>query len=418
MHPLALRSRHAALKSRDAALPAKRGPTRCCCAVAPARTAHFEPPPTPARTDPIPASSDRITRAGLLLDMSENAAPQQLAAGDDEGGGNMADARVWRAALLTQQLAEECATKMFTERADGPHASKIDQVAVRPTVEEIAIGQAAVLAALGEKGSEKRAHANRLCADGLIDLEQGLGYVLCDRFAGMMPTPLEARGVGKRAADRLPGRKERERWKDKAQAARKAARKAGADAAAVEAAGLAARTKAEAAFTTVEVSVAGLERAAAPEPEPPEPPTPEPPPTPEWPPEGTLARARLDMMMSPEAEPLIHTAYTIIARTHPSRRPHLGPVEEDETLELAQVRFMHALRRLRAAHDPALTCCSWDEQSVWGPREVLGATIAIHSTGHSIPAAVAAAQRTRFNLEMAAADYRSHGPEPAPPAAE
>ena len=58
-------------------------------------------------------------------------------------------------------------------------------------MEEITIGQAAVLAALGEKGSEKRAHTNSLCADGLIDLEQGLGYLLCNRFAGTMPTPLE-----------------------------------------------------------------------------------------------------------------------------------------------------------------------------------------------------------------------------------
>ena len=119
------------------------------------------------------------------------------------------------------------------------------------------------------------------------------------------------------------------------------------------------------------------------------------------------------MMMSQEAEPIIHAAYTIVSRTHPSQRARLGPVEEDEKLQLAQVRFTHALRRLRAAHDPALTCCSWDEQTVWGPREVLGATVAIHSTGHSIPAAVAAAQRTRFNLEMAAADYCAHGPADA-----
>jgi hypothetical protein len=301
---------------------------------------------------------------------------------------------------------------MFTERTDGPHALSIDPVAVCPTVEEIAIGQAAVLAAFGEKGSEKRSHVNSLCADGLIDLEQGLGYLLCDRFAGTMPTPLDARGVGKRAADRVPGKKETERWKDKAQAARKAARKAGADAEAVSVAGLAARKKAEAAFMTAEVSIRGLERSTAPEPEPPEPPAVPESTAPACPPEGTLSRARLDMMMSPEAEPLIHAAYTILTRTHPSQRARLGPVEEDEELQLAQVRFMHALRRLRAARDPALTCCSWDGQSVWGPREVLGATVAIHSTGHSIPAAVAAAQRTRFKLDMAAADYRAHGPEP------
>jgi len=88
----------------------------------------------------------------------------------------------------------------------------------------------------------------------------------------------QARGVGKRAADRLPGKKEKERWKDKVRkqhgrpARSGAARKAGADAEAVEAAGLAARTKAEAAFMTAKVSVCGLERATLPQPEPSEPP--------------------------------------------------------------------------------------------------------------------------------------------------
>ena len=204
--------------------------------------------------------------------MSENSAPQQLGAGDDEDGGTTADARVRRAALLTLELADECAKEMFTERAGGPHALDIDPVAVCPTVEEIVIGQAAVLAKLGKKDSEKRAHANRLCADGLIDLEQGLGYLLCDRFAGTAPSPSEARGVGKRAADKVPGRKEKERWKEKGKAARKVAAKAGADEAAVAAAGQAARVKAEAAFMKAEVSISGLEHATAPLPEPPEPP--------------------------------------------------------------------------------------------------------------------------------------------------
>ena len=49
--------------------------------------------------------------------------------------------------------------------------------------------------------------ANALTKDGLIDQEQGLGYVLYDRFAGVLPEPLEARGVGKRAADELPEKK-------------------------------------------------------------------------------------------------------------------------------------------------------------------------------------------------------------------
>ena len=102
----------------------------------------------------IPAPSDLDARAGLLLDMSENAAPQQLGAGDDEGGGSTADARVRRATLLTLELAEDCATKMFTQRVNGPHALEIDPVAIHPTVNEIEIGQAAAKAAIGEKDSE------------------------------------------------------------------------------------------------------------------------------------------------------------------------------------------------------------------------------------------------------------------------
>ena len=340
--------------------------------------------------------------------MSENAAPVNQGTGDENGEGVSADGRVRRAALLTRELAEDCAKKMFAERSDGPHALDIDLIAVRPTVEEIMIGQAGVLAALGEKGSDKRAHANRLCADGLIDQEQGLGYVLCDRFGGNMPSPLKARGVGKNAAIKtVPDQKTKERWKDKAKAARQAARKAGADEEAVAAAGQAAREKAEAAFVTTEVSIKGLERATAPPPEPPEPP---PPAVPPMPPEGTLARARLDMMMSKEAEPLITAAYTIAHRTHPSRIAHHGQaaLDEDEELEHACVAFKHALRRLRAApaHQQALEGCPWDEDSA---RDVVHWTVMVHSTGHAVPAALASARRVGFDLGRAAADRFAKG---------
>ena len=130
------------------------------CAAA-ARTSGFEPSPSPARMTTIPATSDRPRCSGLLINISENAARVNQETGDESGGAAPADGRARRAALLTTELAEDCATKMFTERADGPHALNIDLVAICPTVEEIAIGQKAVAAALGEKGSEKRAHANR-----------------------------------------------------------------------------------------------------------------------------------------------------------------------------------------------------------------------------------------------------------------
>jgi pyruvate/2-oxoglutarate dehydrogenase complex dihydrolipoamide acyltransferase (E2) component len=335
--------------------------------------------------------------------MSENAAPENQGPGDGLGG-SIADGRVRRAALLTAALAEDCAIKMFTERADGPHPLNIDPVAAHPTPEEVEICQAAVLGAIGDKGSEKRARANRLCADGLIDLEQGLGYVLADRFGGWMPMPLEARGIGKRAADRLADKKEKERWKDKAQAARKAARKAGADEAAVAAAGQRARTKAEAAFKTAEAKISGLRaggselQPAPPTPEPPPaPPTPEPPPAP--PPEQ-VDQAVLDMAMSEEAKAVIVAAYLLVARSRSSR---CAP-DDDEQLQLLQVRFRHALRRLQAAHPEEYFCeyCRWGEDSACA---VIDWTVRLYAMGHPIPVAVAAAQRMRFDLDRAAADF-------------
>ena len=208
--------------------------------------------------------------------MAENAASAANGAGDAISSSSSADVRVQREALLTEDLAVECATKMFTQRAEGPHASDMPTVAARPTPEEIIIAQAAVLAAIGEKGSEKRARANSLCADGLLDLEQCLGYLLCDRFKSEMPSPIKAREIGKRAADKPPGKKEKERWKEKAKSARQAAKKAGADEEAVAAAGRTARDKAQAACLQVEVTIKGLSAASSPPP----PPEPEPEPKP------------------------------------------------------------------------------------------------------------------------------------------
>jgi hypothetical protein len=81
--------------------------------------------------------------------MSENEFRVNQEAGDESGGAAPADGRVHRAALLTDALAEDCTTKMFTLRANGPHALGIDPVAVHPTVEVIMIGLVATKAALG-----------------------------------------------------------------------------------------------------------------------------------------------------------------------------------------------------------------------------------------------------------------------------
>ena len=106
---------------------------------------------------PIPARSDLMRCTGLVLIMAENHAPRENGAGDDHTASISSDVRVHRAALLTAELAEICATIMFTLHADGPHATNVPTVAGRPTIEEIITTQDAVLAAIGEKGSEKRA---------------------------------------------------------------------------------------------------------------------------------------------------------------------------------------------------------------------------------------------------------------------
>jgi hypothetical protein len=222
----------------------------------------------------------------------------------------------------------------------------------------------------------------------------------------MMPMPLEARGVGKNAADRLPSGKEKEKWKDKGKAARKAAKATGADEVAVAAAGLAARTKAEAAYMTTETSIKGLERMPG-EPETqPEPPAPELPPARELPPAPQMSsqkRAMLDLAMSKEAALMIIAAYTVFHRSHPSRLALGHKLEHDDKLEHAQVSLKHGLRRLAAAY-PDFKHWVWEEQSA---GDVVFWTVRVHAAGHPIPAAVAVAQRTHFDLEKVAADYRA-----------
>ena len=91
--------------------------------------------------------------------MSENQAPRENGAGDDLSATSATNARGQREAVLTAELAEDCATKMFMLRADGPHATEVPTFAGRPTPEEVVIAQAAVLAAIGEKGSVLYLHA-------------------------------------------------------------------------------------------------------------------------------------------------------------------------------------------------------------------------------------------------------------------
>jgi hypothetical protein len=296
---------------------------------------------------------------------------------------------------------------MFTKLTNGPHATMTHVISARPTIEEIVIAQAAALAAIGTKGSDKRAHANSLCADGLIDLEQALGYILYDRFAGKMPTPLEARGVGKRAADKPPGKKERERWKEKAKAARQAAKKAGADEEAMAAAGQAARAKAEAAFVEMEVVIGGLERAADAS----EPPA-EPEPELEEPQLPACAEeccssmcpracALHDMLASTEAAPAIAWAFRVV---HLSRftSPQL-----DEGLDLSQataaVRYRHALRRLQLTYPDVAPVCEFMQNS---SKQMIELTVRMEAMGLRVPSARAVAQKVGFDFERAVAESR------------
>ena len=98
------------------------------------------------------------------------------------------------------------ARALFSRRAGGPHTTGVPIVAQLPTVDEILIGQTVVKEVLGEKDSEERARANELSERGLIDLEEGLGHWLADRFVGELPaTEKAARGMY-RKVNRCPRR--------------------------------------------------------------------------------------------------------------------------------------------------------------------------------------------------------------------
>ena len=302
---------------------------------------------------------------------------------------------------------------MFTQRADGPHPSEIPTIAGPPTIEEIIIGQAAVLEAIGEKNSEKRSHANSLCADGLIDQEQGLGYFLTDRFSGALPSVIESRQIGKNAALKVPNKKTKDKWREKGKAARDKAKKAGLDEDAVVAAGKAARQNAEAECVESEVHVVGLvPPLTSPSPEPPELPT-----KPSSPhvcseacdgvSEQMCPRGReiLDMAMSREAAATIITAYTIMVINRQMNACDPYSVEftqQRDKPDLAEIRFKHALRKLREAY-PRGDHCKWSHEQ--SSSQVVDWTIGLEAAGYPIPAAAAVAARVGFNLKGAAARW-------------
>ena len=123
----------------------------------------------------IPALFGHVLCAGKVLIMSDDAALAQHRAGDDKASAAGPSAGARREALLTSELALGCSLFMFTVQANGPQASVLDPFTNFPTREEIENAQKAVLASIGEKGSEKRAHANSLCAEPWLCRNHGCG---------------------------------------------------------------------------------------------------------------------------------------------------------------------------------------------------------------------------------------------------
>ena len=301
---------------------------------------------------------------------------------------------------------------MFLRRAGGPHPSGSLPVADYPTIEEIAIGQAAVAVKIGEKGSEERARASQLAALGTIAKEEALGFWLCDRFRGAVPSSQRAHAIAKVATDRLPPRKEKDRWKEKARQARKAAEKRGADGDEVAAAGQRAAAAARAAFEQVEVDL-GMERPPA------GPPAPEPPsvspddaadglaPEPTSDAEsdaGPTAAELLEMAQSKAGCTAIICAYRVVALRRQQLFPDSWPTFQ---LDMAQVKYRHALRRVNEEYPGLLPSRRAGHE--FSATSMVRWTVALEAAGHSNPAAVVAARKVGFDLASAAEECQRCG---------
>ena len=106
------------------------------------------------------------------------------------------------------------------------------------------------------------------------------------------------------------------------------------------------------------------------------------------------AHAMLEMAKSTAAGHAIIAAYNAYARRN-------RDFFFDEDAELAQVRYKHALRRLKAEYPGEF--CGFSEQSA---KEVVMWTVRMHAAGFVIPAAVAASQEVGWDLELAASRRR------------
>ena len=250
--------------------------------------------------------------------MMKNGSHAESEGGDVNSTPRASELQVRRCPQLQQEQANETAANLFMQRAEGPHSANVIGLTGRFTPRDIAIIQSALVEAIGEKDSEKRRSANILCADGLIDLEQGLGYFLFDGSNGKLPSPIEDRRVGKNTAKHTPAKKEKDKWKERAKAAREKAKKAGHSEEAIATAGKAARDEAEAAYFETEVSMSGIQMP------PPTPPVPESSPEPAGPPAEPMDEAidDADDLQADDAAVIQLAASCQPAGLHPSNCIH------------------------------------------------------------------------------------------------
>lgn len=272
-----------------------------------------------------------------------------------------------------------------------------------------------VVDALPEELFDRHA-AHRPC--GMLDRLGASGMLLGDLLGRPLLPWILAEPIGK-AATKL-----KKKIAEKKKEAKKKAKRAGRDADAAAAAVLRRRVPLELPSadeikaTARRIAKAALLPPDAPPPEaealPPEAPPPElPPPAPAPEPAACSAeepcpifRALIDAAMSDESKPVILWAFHIAALRRAvsiaSREWSLGDVDVDETMEeldAAEIHLGYALRRLLRAYPT-----EFGGRITKGSKAtcVIGLIVMLESGGHSVPAAVQAADAVGFNLAKVA----------------
>ena len=108
------------------------------------------------------------------------------------------------------------------------------------------------------------------------------------------------------------------------------------------------------------------------------------------------AKAMYDMATSQEASLAIVAAFVVHRFSQGRSDPNLN-----EKLELAQVRYRHALRRLQGAYPGEL--CGFSQNSA---REMVYWAIRVEALAGPVPAARTAARKVGFDFDRAVSDMR------------